>query len=189
MPRDAAIRETLEECGIDLRPYGAELAQFDMYAVTSMGVPHLMVAYGIRLCEDVEALVVAPHEMVEWRWVGAEHLAGLTLFGCTAEAIHDALWREFQPVTHTLKTEPRFLSDIEAGRKNFEVRKNDRHFRVGDVLELESTDPDCEILVHRAIGYILPGGEFGVWAGYCVLGLIPLPPSWPIPPVRKPSPA
>ena len=38
---------------------------------------------------------------------------------------------------HQLKTVDPFFTDVWEGRKNFEIRKNDRDFKVGDILWLE----------------------------------------------------
>jgi hypothetical protein len=43
--------------------------------------------------------------------------------------------------THHLKTHPGPFADVLAGLKQFEIRKNDRAFAVGDVLVLEEWDP------------------------------------------------
>ena len=40
---------------------------------------------------------------------------------------------------HRLKCETPFFDAVEAGRKTAELRRNDRDFRVGDVLELIRT--------------------------------------------------
>lgn len=37
---------------------------------------------------------------------------------------------------HILKTEPEYWEAQRSGKKNFEVRKNDRDFEVGDILVL-----------------------------------------------------
>lgn len=37
---------------------------------------------------------------------------------------------------HELKIEPKYLSEISNGDKNFEIRKNDRNFQRGDFLAL-----------------------------------------------------
>ena len=59
--------------------------------------------------------------------------------------------------------------------KPFEVRKNDRGFEVGDILDLREFDPEkeeytgcrCEYLVT----YILKGPMFGIKTGFCVMGI------------------
>ena len=43
--------------------------------------------------------------------------------------------------THRLKTWPCYFEEVISGRKSFEVRKNDRDFRTGDLLELVEWDP------------------------------------------------
>jgi len=42
---------------------------------------------------------------------------------------------------HDLKCWPGFFRAIEEGRKNHEVRRNDRNFRVGDALRLMEYEP------------------------------------------------
>lgn len=45
------------------------------------------------------------------------------------------------PITHELKTWPPYYQEVHQGRKNFEVRLNDRDFRPMDVLKLREYDP------------------------------------------------
>ena len=42
--------------------------------------------------------------------------------------------------THTLKTDPEVFQATYSGLKNFEVRMNDRDFKVGDILVLRETE-------------------------------------------------
>lgn len=76
---------------------------------------------------------------------------------------------------HKLKTWPEFFDAVKSGEKTFEVRKNDRHFQVGDWLCLMKFDPDKNIFLGDTVTlkvlYILPGGAFGVEAGFVVMGL------------------
>ncbi len=76
---------------------------------------------------------------------------------------------------HELKTWPECFKAILSGSKNFEVRKNDRNFRVGDRLDLMEYNPNLNDYTgrhtHRFITYILKGGEFGIEEGFCVMGL------------------
>lgn len=85
---------------------------------------------------------------------------------------------------HTLKTIERYFEAVERGEKTFEVRKNDRAFQTGDVLELVKTDERghyihqpgsrfTEIKLRRKITYLLQGGQFGIEPTYCVLGIGP----------------
>lgn len=40
--------------------------------------------------------------------------------------------------THELKLDIKYFDDVKSGKKNFEIRKNDRYFQVGDTLELKA---------------------------------------------------
>ena len=42
--------------------------------------------------------------------------------------------------THELKLDIRYFDDVASGKKNFEIRKNDRDFQVGDILKLKAWD-------------------------------------------------
>ena len=81
-------------------------------------------------------------------------------------------------MTHELKTWPEFFQLIVDGRKNFELRRDDRLFVEGDILRLREWVPRSEEYtgrVHiRKICYVLrdaPTG--GLTPGYCILGLGP----------------
>lgn len=45
-------------------------------------------------------------------------------------------------MVHALKILPSFYEDVIQHRKTFEVRKNDRHYAVGDTLILQEYSPD-----------------------------------------------
>jgi hypothetical protein len=45
---------------------------------------------------------------------------------------------------HYLKTWTPFFNDVKSGIKQFEVRKNDRDYEVGDTLILEDFNPSTE---------------------------------------------
>lgn len=106
-------------------------------------------------------------------------------------------------VTHQLKIKPTFLDAIKRGEKTFEVRRDDRGFQKGDVLELcRYLHPEgyvdrngriegsyayegMDILKCRVL-WVLTGGQFGVEPGYVVMSIEPLensplmsPPTWP----------
>jgi len=44
-------------------------------------------------------------------------------------------------IKHILKCHPQFFKDIASGKKQFEVRKNDRKYEVNDQITLREYDP------------------------------------------------
>lgn len=78
--------------------------------------------------------------------------------------------------THDLKTWPEFYEAVADGSKTFEVRKNDRDFKVGDTLLIRHYEPMSgkfdldKPLIKLKITYVLQGGNFGVLEGFAVLG-------------------
>lgn len=104
-------------------------------------------------------------------------------------------------VTHELKCALRYFAAVLDGSKPFEVRRNDRGFKVGDELHIReydtwvvggryvaddvSTSSVRWVEAHergytgrecrRVVTYVLAGPAFGIEAGFCVMGLA-LPP-------------
>jgi hypothetical protein len=74
-------------------------------------------------------------------------------------------------IVHELKLQQPFFDDVFFSRKDFEVRKNDRNFKVGDRLKLIEFPSENPRYVLKDVKYILDGGEFGIESGYVVLGL------------------
>jgi hypothetical protein len=86
---------------------------------------------------------------------------------------------------HPLKTWPEFFQAIKRGDKNFDVRKDDRSFAVGDCIHLREWDPTPKLpdllgvrecgytgrVLRAIVSYKLHGGRFGIDANFCVLGL------------------
>lgn len=75
---------------------------------------------------------------------------------------------------HELKILPKYYEKVKSGEKRFEIRKDDRDFKVGDLIRLqefdnEYTGRDClfEII------YKLDGGCHGLEKGYCILSIKP----------------
>lgn len=75
---------------------------------------------------------------------------------------------------HKLKILPKYFKAVQSNKKLFELRKDDRDYRVDDYLVLAEWDAKTESwtgnVVKRKIAYILKGGEFGLEEGYAILG-------------------
>jgi len=77
---------------------------------------------------------------------------------------------------HILKVHPQFWPSLIDGSRCFEVRRNDRKFKAGDVLEFGLYDPKVgfigEVAERRVVTYILEHEDFpqGVGCGFVVLG-------------------
>ena len=81
---------------------------------------------------------------------------------------------EEKHMTHELKIKTGYFEAVKSGLKNFEIRKNDRNFKVGDYVILKEwyharfTGRE----VKRKITYIYFGsGTYGLSEEYCILGL------------------
>lgn len=76
-------------------------------------------------------------------------------------------------MTHELKTVNPFFDDVYTGKKDFEIRKNDRNFKVGDRLKLVEIERGkiSKRYVLKDIKYILTGGQYGISYDYVILGL------------------
>jgi len=76
---------------------------------------------------------------------------------------------------HKLKTWEKYFKDVLSGLKNFELRKNDRNFKIGDELILEEYISESDFytgrILHRRIDYILEGGNFGLENGFVILSI------------------
>ena len=75
---------------------------------------------------------------------------------------------------HELKTLNPFFEDVWSGLKDFEVRKNDRDFKVGDrlkLIEFGEAKNYVPRFILKDVKYILKGGQYGISSDYVVLGL------------------
>lgn len=87
---------------------------------------------------------------------------------------------------HILKLNDRYFDAVKNGIKTFEIRRNDRDFKIGDTLILKRYDEQAvleryakgclDIFVNDeircAITYILTHDEFqGINEGYCVMSI------------------
>jgi ASC-1-like (ASCH) protein len=61
-------------------------------------------------------------------------------------------------VKHKLKIQPEYFKEVCTGKKSFEIRKNDRDFKVGDMLLLQEYLPESNSytgrVVERKVTYI-----------------------------------
>lgn len=76
---------------------------------------------------------------------------------------------------HELKISPKYFEDVNSHKKNFELRKDDRDFKVGDLITLREYDNGQYTgreIKNIPIGYILRNvPEYGLKEGYCILGI------------------
>lgn len=79
---------------------------------------------------------------------------------------------------HQLKVWPIYFAALERGDKLFDVRRNDREFRIGDQVVLSEWDPFRESYTHKPslqfhVDYVLRADEFpdALREGYVVLSL------------------
>jgi hypothetical protein len=81
---------------------------------------------------------------------------------------------------HELKTWPEPFGAVVAGRKNYEIRRNDRGFEIGDLLHLREWQPReghpdggfyTGYAAWREVTYISKGGTWGLPADLCVMSL------------------
>lgn len=74
--------------------------------------------------------------------------------------------------THELKILPKYFDDVIKNRKTFEIRKNDKHYKVEDILILREYNgrnyTGCKVTAE--VMYILEDFE-GLKEGYVVMGI------------------
>ena len=74
-------------------------------------------------------------------------------------------------IKHELKILPKYFEEVSSGRKTFEIRKNDRDFKVGDVFvlrEYENGKYTGRYFIN-SIWYLLKDcSEYGLQDGYCI---------------------
>lgn len=83
-------------------------------------------------------------------------------------------------MTHELKILPEYFEALVTYKKTFEIRKNDRNFKVGDKLILKEYQPNDDMMidpgytgrqVERWVSYILYDWQAGLKDGYCIMAL------------------
>lgn len=78
-------------------------------------------------------------------------------------------------MTHKLKIWLEYYEEVFKGYKTFELRKNDRDFKKGDILILKEWD-NCKKeytgrLLIRSVLYIIEGGKLGLEIGYVIMSI------------------
>ena len=73
---------------------------------------------------------------------------------------------------HQIKISNQFFDDVQSGKKNFELRKDDREYQVGDTLFMREiadgilTGRTIQVkVIYKLTGYV------GLESGYCILGI------------------
>lgn len=76
---------------------------------------------------------------------------------------------------HELKTWPDLYESMASKIKQFDIRKNDKNFEVGDTLILKKWDPETEKytgnILNANVDYIMFGGQFGIEEEYCIMSI------------------
>lgn len=101
-----------------------------------------------------------------------------TTFGYYEEQYDNPIaWQPLlKPCTeqHDIKILPQYYEDVISGKKSFEIRKNDRDYKVGDVFVLREWDSDHGYTGRsyaNVIKYVLKDcPEYGLQDGYCIFG-------------------
>lgn len=77
---------------------------------------------------------------------------------------------------HELKILPEYFNDVLSGKKTFEIRKNDRPFKEGDLLALNEYDSENKAYTGASclvyIDYILDNADY-CKSGYVVMSIKP----------------
>ena len=74
---------------------------------------------------------------------------------------------------HKIKIKYKYYRDVLNGDKTFEIRKNDRDYKVGDIIQFVPVADDSDMIIPHnpneyKITYVFHGGEYGLEEGYCV---------------------
>lgn len=73
---------------------------------------------------------------------------------------------------HSLKIAPSYFEAVKSNRKTFELRKNDRNYKIDDELLLQEFNGDYTgRTIKVKITYILEGGIYGLDKDYVILAI------------------
>lgn len=79
---------------------------------------------------------------------------------------------------HKIKIRKMYYDAVLSGEKTFEIRKNDRDYKVGDIIHFVLIADNGDMIIPHnpkeyKITYVFHGGEYGLENGYCVFGITP----------------
>lgn len=84
-------------------------------------------------------------------------------------------------MVHELKIKECYWHEVWKGTKTFEIRKNDRDYKAGDIIHFHRIDDEGNELPiskdfndkynNYLITYVFKGGEYGLDEDYCVFGI------------------
>ncbi|UZR95922.1 DUF3850 domain-containing protein [Chondrinema litorale] len=76
---------------------------------------------------------------------------------------------------HEITILKKFAKANHKGVKPWELRKNDRNYKVGDFIKFHVIDDETKeptgFIYRRKIKYLFEGGEYGLEKGYCIMTL------------------
>lgn len=82
-----------------------------------------------------------------------------------------------QQIVHDLKTWTEHYQNVIRGLKPWEIRLNDRDYKVGDILNLKEYFPNLNEFSGEStlfeVTHILHGGQFGIEKGFCIMSIKP----------------
>ncbi len=69
---------------------------------------------------------------------------------------------------YIIKILPEYFQAVREGRKNFEIRRDDRDYQIGDMVQLAEFTGN---FIELKIKYVLRDcPQFGLMPGYCIFG-------------------
>jgi ASC-1-like (ASCH) protein len=85
---------------------------------------------------------------------------------------------ERDSIVHQLKIQVQYADLHLTNKKNWEIRKNDRDFKIGDKIHFTIVSNITRLPIYntgygytREIDFIFVGGEYGLEEGYCILSI------------------
>lgn len=126
--------------------------------------------------DDYEKYLVV-YEDFQGCWATVKALSDYNVtWKMKSEVLHNQLLEELEKEkkVHNLKILPKYFQDVVNGKKKFELRENDRTFKVGDLLNLQEYDLEKQAYTGREVTarvtYLL-GDFIGLKENYVALGI------------------